>query len=86
MEFLIFLLSALLIVIIATNFTHWVHVLRFKACEVGDEYSSTIKNDQTRTIVTNIKGNIIWFKKKFEDGSYSEESFLDYDAFFVGVH
>lgn len=86
MEFLIFLLSALLIVIIAINFTHWMHVLRFYTCKVGKEYSSTIKGDKTKTVVTKIDGNIVWFKYKFENGNYSEEFFLDYDSFFVGVH
>lgn len=86
MEFLIFLLSALLIIIIATNFTHWMHVLRFGMCKVGKEYSSTMKGDKTKTIVTRIDNNIVWFKYKFENGNCSEEFFLDYDSFFVGVH
>lgn len=86
LQFLIFIFAAIIIVLVTTNITHWIHVIRYKRCKVGNVYSSTMKNDKTQIIVTNIKNNIIWFKMKYEDGTVTEDDFLTYDDFFTFVH
>lgn len=85
-QFLIFVLVATIIVLVTTNMTHWIHVIRYRRCKIGKVYSSTIKNDKTQIIVTNIKKDIIWFKMKYEDGTVTEDDFLPYDRFFGFVH
>lgn len=86
LQFLIFIFVAIIIVIITFNITHWIHVIRYKCCKLGKVYSSTMKNDKTQIIVTNIKNDIIWFKMMYEDGTVTEEDFLTYDKFFQFVH
>lgn len=81
-EFILFLAVAALIIIIATNFTHWVHVIRYKRCRIGSTYSGPIKGDKTKAVVTDKKDHIIWYKLLHEDGTYSDETFANYDEFF----
>ena len=82
MEFILFIAVAIILALVATNFTHWVHVLRYKKCKVGKEYSSCMKNDTTKAVVTKIDKNIIWYKLN-KDGEVSKQLFSDREYFFT---